>query len=61
MASFKKVQVKLVDAKYEGGIKVFLESAENVRIFSDHWFSHKQDKLRFVSAEGDQSGGGLQV
>lgn len=58
MASFKKVETVLVDAKYEGGIKVFLESAEDVRIFSEHWFSHKQDKLRFVSAEGEQAGGG---
>lgn len=58
MASFKKVQTEFVDAKYEGGIKVVLESAEDVRIFSEHWFSHKQDKLRFVSAEGDKSGGG---
>ncbi len=58
MASFKKVETAVVDAKYEGGIKVFLESAEDVRIFSEHWFSHKQDKLRFVSAEGEQSGGG---
>jgi len=58
MASFKKVETALVDAKYEGGIKVFLESAEDVRIFSEHWFSHKQDKLRFISAEGEQSGGG---
>lgn len=58
MASFKEIETALVDAKYEGGIKVFLESAEDVRIFSDHWFSNKQDKLRFVSAEGEQSGGG---
>lgn len=58
MTNFKEVQTEFVDAKYEGGIKVFLESAEDVRIFSDHWFSHKQDNLRFVSAEGDQSGGG---
>lgn len=58
MASFKTVQTAVVDAKYEGGIKVFLESAEDVRIFSEHWFSHKQDKLRFVSAEGEQIGGG---
>ncbi|PTQ87263.1 hypothetical protein [Nitrosomonas ureae] len=58
MPSFKKVQAEFVDDKYEGGTKVFLESAEDVRIFSDHWFSDKQDKLRFVSAEGDQSGGG---
>lgn len=58
MASFKKVETALVDAKYEGRIKVFLESAEDVRIFGEHWFSHKQDKLRFVSAEGEQVGGG---
>ncbi len=58
MASFKQVQAEFVDARYEGGTRVFLESAEDVRIFSDHWFGHKQDKLRFVSAEGDQSGGG---
>lgn len=58
MASFKKVKTQWVDDKYEGGIKVFLESAEDVRIFSDHWFSDRQDKLRFVSAEGEQIGGG---
>lgn len=58
MASFKHVHAEFIDARYEGGTKVFLESAEDVRIFSDHWFSHKQDKLRFVSAEGDQSSGG---
>lgn len=58
MASFKKVETTIVDAKYEGRIKVYLESAEDVRIFSEHWFSDKQDKLRFVSAEGEQSGGG---
>ncbi len=58
MASFKKVETAVVDAKYEGGIKVYLESSEDVRIFSEHWFGDKQDKLRFVSAEGEQSGGG---
>lgn len=58
MPSFKNVQAEFVDDKYEGGIKIFLESAEDVRIFSEHWFSDKQDRLRFVSAEGDQSGGG---
>lgn len=58
MASFKTAQASLVEAKYEGGIKVFLESAEDVRIFADHWFSHKLDRLQFVSAEGEQSGGG---
>jgi len=41
MASFKKVQVKLVDAKYEVGLR-FFGMAEDVRIFSDHWFSHKR-------------------
>lgn len=58
MASFKQVQTEYVDAKYEGGVKVYLESAEDVRIFRDHWFSHKQDKLRFESAEDNQLGGG---
>ncbi len=58
MASFKTAQASLVEAKYEGGIKVFLESAEDVRIFADHWFSHTLDRLQFVSAEGEQSGGG---
>lgn len=58
MASFKKVETAVVDAKYEGGIKVYLESAEDVRIFSEHWFSDKQDRLRFISAEGEQLGGG---
>jgi len=58
MASFKKAKSPFVDAKYERRTRVFLESAEDVRIFNDHWFSDKQDKLKFVSAEGDQFGGG---
>jgi len=58
MASFKQVKTEFIETKYEGGIKVFLESEEDVRIFSDHWFSHKLDKLRFVSAEEGKSGGG---
>jgi len=58
MASFKKAKSPLVDAKYERRTRVFLESAEDVRIFNDHWFSDKQDKLKFVSAEGNQLGGG---
>ncbi len=56
---FKGVAADLIGSKYEGGIKVFLESEEDVRIFSDHWFSQYQDKIRFESAEdGDKSGGG---
>ncbi|GAB6140382.1 hypothetical protein JCM14076_11110 [Methylosoma difficile] len=57
MASFKQAKSP-VDAKYDRRTRVFLESAEDVRIFNDHWFSNKQDKLKFVSAEGDKSGGG---
>lgn len=58
MASFKKVETAIVDAKYEGRIKVYLESAEDVSILGDRWFSDKLDKLRFVSAENEESGGG---
>lgn len=58
MASFKKITTQNVDALYERRTRVFLESAEDVGIFMYRWFSHKQDKLHFVSAEGGQSGGG---
>lgn len=44
--------------KYEGGIKVILESEEDVCIFRDHWFDQHQDKIRFESAEEGKSGGG---
>jgi len=61
MASFKKAKSP-VDAKYDRRTRVFLEFAEDVRIFNDHWFSNKQDKLKFFSAEGDKSGcGGCRV
>jgi len=59
MASFKQeVQVSLIDNRYEGRRKVFLESEEDVRIFSDRWFGDQLDKLKFVSAEGGNFGGG---
>jgi hypothetical protein len=58
MSSFKRIAPDFIGSKYEGGIKVFLESTEDVRIFSDHWFSHYQDKIRFESAEDDGNKGG---
>jgi hypothetical protein len=58
MSSFKKIGADFIGSKYEGGIKVFLESTEDVRIFSDHWFSHYQDKICFESAENDDKKGG---
>ncbi|MFZ2170419.1 MAG: hypothetical protein WAW61_12365 [Methylococcaceae bacterium] len=58
MSSFKRIASDFIGSKYEGGIKVFLESTEDVRIFSDHWFSHYQDKIRFESAEDDGKKGG---
>jgi hypothetical protein len=59
MSSFKGISADFIDSKYEGGIKVFLESTEDVRIFSEHWFSDYQDKISFESAEeGGQNGGG---
>lgn len=58
MGSFKQFPASLVDSKYEGGVKVYLESEEDVRIFSDHWFSGYQDKVRFESAEQQAKGGG---
>lgn len=58
MSSFKKIAPDFIGSKYEGGIKVFLESTEDVRIFSDHWFSHYQDKICFESAEDDGNKGG---
>ncbi len=58
MSSFKRIAPDFIGSKYEGGIKVFLESTEDVRIFSDHWFSHYQDKICFESAEDDGNKGG---
>lgn len=58
MGSFKQLPASIVDSKYEGGVKVYLESEEDVRIFSDHWFSSYQDKIRFESAEQQARGGG---
>lgn len=60
MSSFKKIAPDFIGSKYEGGIKVFLESTEDVRIFSDHWFSDYQDKISFESAgkDGKKSSGG---
>lgn len=58
MSSFKGIAADFIDSKYEGGIKVFLESTEDVRIFSDHWFSDYQDKISFESAENDGNKGG---
>ncbi len=58
MSSFKGVAADFIDSKYEGGIKVFLESTDDVRVFSDHWFSEYQDKISFESAEGDGNKGG---
>jgi hypothetical protein len=59
MSSFKRMAPDFIGSKYEGGIKVFLESTEDVRIFSDHWFGHYQDKICFESAEdGANNGGG---
>lgn len=58
MGSFKNLSTDFIGSRYEGGIKVILESEEDVRIFRDHWFSHHQDKLRFESAEDGKQGGG---
>jgi hypothetical protein len=58
MSSFKRIAPDFIGSKYEGGIKVFLESTEDVRIFSDHWFGHYQDKICFESAEEDGNNGG---
>ena len=58
MASFKKLPTDFIGSQYEGGVKVILESEEDVRIFCDHWFADRQDKIRFESAEEGALGGG---
>jgi hypothetical protein len=58
MGSFKRLRPDFIGSKYEGGVKVILESEEDVRIFSEHWFPHYQDKVSFQSAEDGQRGGG---
>jgi len=58
MSSFKSAPVAMLDDKYESGIKVIMESEEDVSIFRDHWFPRYQNKLRFESAEDGSIGGG---
>jgi len=58
VASFKEIPTDFIGSQYEGGVKVILESKEDVRIFSDHWFADRQDKIRFESAEEGATGGG---
>lgn len=58
MGSFKGLPSELIGGKYEGGVMVILESEEDVRILSDHWFAGYQDKIRFKSAEDGTRGGG---
>ena len=58
MSSFKKLPSDTLDSKYEAGIKVIMESEEDVSIFRDHWFPRYQHKLRFESAEDGNIGGG---
>ncbi len=58
MASFKSLSTDFIGSQYEGGVKIFLESGEDVRIFCDHWFADRQDKIRFESAEEGATGSG---
>ncbi|MDD5033541.1 MAG: hypothetical protein PHE55_02180 [Methylococcaceae bacterium] len=58
MGSFKDLSSDFIGSRYEGGVKVILESEEDVRIFCEHWFAHYQDRLRFESAEEGGKGGG---
>jgi hypothetical protein len=55
MGSFKESSADFIGGKYEGGVKLILESEEDVKIFCDHWFSRYQDKIRFESAEVGES------
>lgn len=59
MASFKKTvePAVVVDDQYDGRVKVYMESEEDVRIFGDHWFSKYQNKLHFASAENEEQPG----
>ncbi|TAN53713.1 MAG: hypothetical protein EPN21_00805 [Methylococcaceae bacterium] len=59
MASFKKTveETLWVDDRYDGRIKIYLESEEDVCIFGDHWFGAYQEKLHFESAENQEKPG----
>lgn len=64
MPSFKDLSVEFdVGSLYEGGIKVFLESEDDLAIIRDKWFFNQKDALSFesVSDAGGGSGGCLKV
>ncbi len=58
MANFK--DLSNVTSDYLGGIKVFLESEDDLMIIGQKWFSHLQDKISFENTEPqvEQGGGG---
>lgn len=61
MSSFKDVAQQFdVPSIYEGGIKVFVESNDDLAIFRDKWFFEYKDTISFESAsdgQGDGDGG----
>ena len=64
MPSFKDLSVEFdVGSIYEGGIKVFVESEDDLAIIRDKWFFNHKDSLSFesVSDVGGASGGCLKV
>ena len=64
MSSFKDLSVEYdVGSLYEGGIKVFVESEDDLAILRDKWFFNHKDVLSFesVADPGGGSGGCCKV
>ena len=60
MSSFKDLSIEYnVGSLYEGGVKVFVESEDDLAILRDKWFFNHKDALSFesVSDPGGGSGG----
>ncbi|MEW5980389.1 MAG: hypothetical protein AB1898_31770 [Acidobacteriota bacterium] len=59
MSSFKDLSVEYdVGSLYEGGIKVFVESDDDLAILRDKWFFNQKDILSFESVADPGGGSG---
>lgn len=58
MPSFKEIESGNITSYYTGGIKVFLESSDDLYIFQNIWFSDVLDKVRFESVSDEEGASG---
>lgn len=58
-STFKSLGKNVLE-DYIDGIKIYLESSEDVDIFGRKWFSHLKDKISFESVSPTRADGGCQ-